>query len=136
MVQKADVYFYRPNPMKGKQGLTVKYTVDLKTGQPIGEAEVLTKAHTAVAREELAEAVALAKEKAATVQALYKDRAPNDVRWEYLQMKINRKSADYEPGDRVVRLVFMANAAEGQPAPTPVRIVVNLTRALVIPDDR
>jgi hypothetical protein len=135
-VTKADVYFYRPNPIKGRQGLTVKYTVDLKTGQPIGETELLTKAHMAISREELAEAVALAKEKVPAVQSIYKDRAPSEVRWEHLQMKINRKSADYEPGDRVIRFVFMANALEGQPAPTPVRVVVNLTKDLVIQDNR
>ncbi|MFO0841036.1 MAG: hypothetical protein U0797_01385 [Gemmataceae bacterium] len=135
-VTRADVYYYRPNPEKGKPGLTVKYTVDLTTGQPVGEAVVLTKAHTPVSREELAEALAAAKEKAASVKALYKGRQPGDVRWEYLQMKINRKSAQFEPGDRVVRFVFTVNPDETGKEPAPVRVLVNLTRDLVVPDDR
>lgn len=135
-VTKADVYYYRPNPEKGRPGITVKYTVDLTTGQPVGEAVVLTKAHTPVSREELAEAVAAAREKSEAVKALYKGRQPGDVRWEYLQMKINRKSAQFEPGDRVVRFVFTANPDEAGNAPTPVRVLVNLTKDLVVPDER
>jgi hypothetical protein len=135
-VGKADVYFYRPNPGKGKPGLTVKHTVDLATGKQVGETEVLTKAHTPVSREELAEAVAAVREKAAAVKALYKDRDEKAVRWEYLQMKINRKSEQFEPGDRVVRFVFTADPADGEPAPTPVRVLVNLTKDTVTQDDR
>src|SRR5262249_10216140 len=60
---RVDVYYYRPNPEKGKPGVTVKYTVDLTTGKQVGETEVSYKAHTPISREELAEAVALAKEK-------------------------------------------------------------------------
>jgi hypothetical protein len=133
---KADVYFYRPNPEKGKQGITVKHTVDLNTGKQVGETEVLTKAHTAVSREELAEAVAAAKEKSAALKTLYKDRDEKAVRWEYLQMKINRKSEQFEPGDRVVRFVFTAEPAAGEAAPTPVRVLVNLTKDTVTQDDR
>ncbi len=127
-VTKADVYFYRPNPEKGKQGITVKYTVDLTTGKPVGEPEVLTKAHTALSREELAEAVAAAKAKVAAVKKLYQGREPGEVRYEYLQMKINRKSAESEPGDRVVRFVFRANPADGEEPPAPVAVRVNLTK--------
>src|SRR5205085_2777098 len=32
----ADVYFYRPNPAKGKPGITVKHTIDLTTGKQVG----------------------------------------------------------------------------------------------------
>jgi len=135
-VGKADVYFYRPNPEKGKPGITVKYTIDLTTGQPVGDTEVLTKAHTPVSREELAEAVEKVKEKSDAVKALYKGREPNAVRWEYLQMKINRKSEQFEPGDRVVRFVFTANPADGEAAPAPLRVIVNLTKDTVISDDR
>jgi hypothetical protein len=136
MPSKADVYFYRPNPEKGKHGITVKHTVDLATGKQIGETEVLTQAHTPVSREELAEAVAAAKTRSDTVKALYKNRDEKAVRWEYLQMKINRKSEQFEPGDRVVRFVFTAEPADGEAAPTPVRILVNLTKDTVIADDR
>jgi hypothetical protein len=135
-VTKADVYFYRPNPEKGKQGITVKYTVDLTTGKPVGEPEVLTKANTPVSREELGEAVTSAKEKIEPLKALYKGREARDVRYEYLQMRINKKSEQFEPGDRVVRLVFTANPREGERAPEPVRVLVNLTKDLVILDNR
>lgn len=133
---RADVYFYRPNPEKGKQGITVKYTVDLTTGGQVGETEVLTKAHTPVSREELAEAVTAAKTRSAALQALMKGRDEKAVRWEYLQMKINRKSAQFEPGDRVVRFVFTAPPAEGEADPTPVRVLVNLTKDTVTADER
>lgn len=135
-VGKADVYFYRPNPEKGKQGITIKHTIDLATGKQVGETEVLTKAHTAISREELNEAVAAAKAKSAEVKALHAGREDGAVRWEYLQMKINRKSEQSEPGDRVVRFVFTANPVDGQDAPTPVSVLVNLTKDTVVPDAR
>jgi hypothetical protein len=135
-VNRADVYFYRPNPEKGKPGIAVKYTVDLSTGVPVGEPEVLTKAHTPVSREELAEALAALKGRSDVVKNLYAGRDPSAVRWEYLQMKINRKSEQFEPGDRVVRFVFQAAPAEGEAAPAPVRVIFNLTRDTIIPDDR
>jgi hypothetical protein len=135
-VNRADVYFYRPNPEKGKPGIAVKYTVDLSTGATVGEPEVLTKAHTPVSREELAEAVAALKERADVVKNLYAGREDGAVRYEYLQMKINRKSEQFEPGDRVVRFVFQAAPAEGEATPTPVRVIYNLTRDTIIPDDR
>lgn len=134
-VGKADVFFYRPNPEKGKPGITIKHTIDLATGKQIGETEVLTKVHTAISREELMEAVAAAR-KVAAVKDLYDGRAPGDVRWEYLQMKINRKTEQFEPGDRVVRFVFTANPVEGQKAPVPVSVLVNLTKDTVAQDDR
>jgi hypothetical protein len=135
-VTRADIYYYRPNPTKGKQGITVKYTVDLVTGKQVGATEVMTKAHTPFSREELAEAVAAAKEKSEAVKKLYEGRQPTDVRWEYLQMKINRKSAQFEPGDRVVRFVFTANPLDDEKPPAPVSVLVNLTRDLVILDKR
>jgi hypothetical protein len=135
-VNRADVYFYRPNPEKGKPGIAVKYTVDLTTGAPIGEPEVLTKAHTPVSREELAEALAAMKERSEVVKNLYAGRDATAVRWEYLQMKINRKSEQFEPGDRVVRFVFQVTPPEGEEPPTPVRVIYNLTRDTIIPDDR
>jgi hypothetical protein len=135
-VTRADVYFYRPNPEKGRPGITVKHTVDLTTGKQVGETEVLTKAHTPISREELAEAVAAVKDKSEAVKSLYEGRDVKAVRWEYLQMKINRKSAQFEPGDRVLRFVFTANPLEGEKAPAPVRVLVNLTKDTVIPDNR
>ncbi|MFT3882079.1 MAG: hypothetical protein QM703_20805 [Gemmatales bacterium] len=135
-VNKADVYYYRPNPEKGKQGLTIKYTVDLTTGQPLGEPEVMLKAHTPISRDELAEAVEMAKSESPAYKTLAAGRDPKAVRWEYLQMKVNRKNNGLEPGDRVIRLVFTANANENEPNPAPVRIIVNLTKGTVLADDR
>ncbi len=130
-VTRADVYFYRPNPVKGKQGIAIKYTVDLTSGKQVGETEVMTKAHTSVSREELAEAVALVKDKSEAVKQLFEGRAAGAVRWEYLQMKISHKTARFEPGDRVVRFVFTATPAENEKQPAPIRVLVNLTRDLI-----
>jgi hypothetical protein len=135
-VKRADVYYYRPNPEKGKPGITVKRTVDLTSGQQVGEAEVLVKYHTPLSREELAEAVALAREKSPAVQALYKDRDPKTVRWEYLQLMVNRKNAQNEPGDRVVRFVFTAAAANDKDEPERVAVFVNLTKEAVTSGER
>lgn len=134
-VRRVDVYYYRPNPERGKPGITVRHTVDLTTGQQVGPTEVLVNRHTPISRDEVAEAVALAREKSPAVQALYKDRDPKAVQWEYLQLFINRKHASQEPGDRAVRLVFTTAAAEGQAAPAPVQVIVNLTKNLVTGDE-
>jgi len=133
-VKLVDVYYYRPNPEAGKPGITVKHTVDLTTGKQVGETQVLLKRHTPLSREELAEAVDLAREKSAEVKELYKGRDRDAVRWEYLQLMINRKHEANEPGDRAVRLVFTAAALGDQPAPEPVRIIVNLTKGVVALD--
>jgi hypothetical protein len=130
-VKLADVYYYRPNPEKGKPGITVKCTVDLTTGKQVDEPEVLVKHHTPISREELAEAVALAREKSPALQALYKDRDAKTVRWEYLQLMVNKKSAQNEAGDRVVRFVFTAAPASDTDEPKPVAVFVNLTKGVV-----
>src|SRR6266849_331681 len=66
-VKQVDVYYYRPNPEKGKPGITVRHTVDLTTGNQVGPTEVLLNSHTPISREELAEAVELAKEKSSAI---------------------------------------------------------------------
>src|SRR5947209_18035038 len=116
-VKQVDVYYYRPNPEKGKPGITVHHTVDITTGKQIGPTEVLLNRHTPLSRDELAEAVALAKEKSPDVGKLYK--TTNAVKWEYLPVLITRKHEMHEPGDRVVRFVFTGVPAgdEGVPAP-------------------
>src|SRR5262249_20140694 len=68
-VKRVDVYYYRPNPEKGKAGITVKHTLDVTTGKEIGQTEVILNGKTPLAREELAEAVDLAKQKSEAVQA-------------------------------------------------------------------
>jgi hypothetical protein len=135
-VKRVDVYYYRPNPEKGKPGVTVLHTVDLTTGKQVGQTELLWSRHTPLAREELGEAVSMAQEKSPAVQELYKGREKTAVRWEYLQLMLTRKHGPHEPGDRVVRLVFSAAPLENQPAPAPVRVLVNLTRGAVVPDER
>lgn len=130
-VKRADVYYYRPNPEKGKPGITVKRTVDLTTGKQVGDTEVLVKHHTPIAREELTEAVALAREQSPALRALYKDRDPKAVRWEFLQLLVNRKNAQNEPGDRLVRLIFTAAPATETEKVEPVTVYVNLTKGVV-----
>jgi hypothetical protein len=131
-----DVYYYRPNPEKGRPGITVRHTVDLASGQQVGPTEVLLNQHTALSHEELGEAVALARDKSDAVRQMYKEHDGGAVHWEYLQMLIMRKHEPHEPGDRVVRLVFTAGAAEGQAPPAPVRVIVNLTKGVAVTDDR
>src|SRR5438128_2003330 len=70
-VKQVDVYYYRPNPEKGKPGITVKHTVDVTTGNEVGQTEVLLNHHAPMSREELAEAVALAQDKSPEVKGLY-----------------------------------------------------------------
>ena len=89
---------------------------------------------TPIAREELAEAVKLAREKSPAVRDLYAGREVSAVRWEYLQLMISKKSEAYEPGDRVVRIVFTSAAADA--AAQPVRVMVNLTKGTVEADTR
>jgi hypothetical protein len=134
-VTQVDVYYYRPNPEKGKPGITVKHTVDVTTGNEVGQTEVLLNHHTAMSRDELAEAVALAQEKSPEVKALYQGRDKSAVHWEYLQMLVTRKTEQSEPGDRVVRFVFTAAAADGQAPPNPVAVMVNLTKETVVKDN-
>jgi hypothetical protein len=133
-VKQADVYYYRPNPQPGKPGIAVRHTVDLTTGTQVGPTEVLFNSHTPISREELAEAVELAREKSTAVQELYKERDKKPVHWEYLQPLITRQHEAHEPGDRVVRLVFTAAAGKDETPPGPVRVIVNLTKGLVVPD--
>lgn len=128
---RVDVYYYRPNPEKGKPGITVKHTVDSSTGQQVGATEVLLNSHTPLSREELAEAVEMAKKQSPAVQNLFKDPNQGRVRGEYLQLMISRKHGMNDPGDRVVRIVFTTNAIDQQPAPAPVRVLVNLTKGSV-----
>lgn len=130
-VKCADVFYYRPNPEKGKQGITVKYTVDVTSGEQVGPTEVLVKHHSPISREELNDAVTLAKEQSPDVQELYKERDATGVRWEYLQLKITKKHEQHEPGDRVVRLTFQATPVEGQLPPRPVKMTVNVTKGVV-----
>lgn len=130
-VKQVDVVYYRPNPEQGQPGIAVRHTVDLTTGSQVGPTEVLLNSHTPISREELAEAVELARAKSSAVGELYKDRDKSAVRWEYLQQVITRKHEPHEPGDRVVRLVFTAAAGKDEPPTAPVGVIVNLTKGVV-----
>ena len=81
-------------------------------------------------------AVAMAREKSDALKEVYKNRDGNQVRYEYLQMKVNTKNGPHDPGDRVVRLVFTAPAADGEPASKPLAVIVNLTKEIVAADAR
>ena len=131
-VKLVDVYYYRPNPERGKPGVTVKRTVDVTTGKEVGQTEVILNGRTPLAREELAEAVDLAKEKSEAVQGLYKQFEKSAVHWEYLQLNINRKHESLEPGDRAVILTFTVSVKDRE-GPEPVRVIVNLTKGVVAP---
>jgi hypothetical protein len=129
-VKSVDVYYYRPNPEKGKPGITVRHTVDLTTGNQVGPTEILTNHHTPISQEEVTEAVTLSREKSTAIQDLYTPANRGKVHWEYLQLMIRRKHEALEPGDRVVRLVFSA------PGAAPVRVIVDLTQGIVLADNR
>ena len=47
-------------------------------------------------------------------------------------MKVNQKNEPHEPGDRVVRIVFMAEPTDGDPNPKQVKVIVNLTKEVVV----
>ncbi len=132
-VRRVDVYYYRPNPEKGKPGITVKHTLDVATGKEIGQTQVFLNSRTPLSREELTQAVELAKEKSEAVQALYKQFGKEAVHWEYLQLTVNRKQESLEPGDRAVHLLFTVTVPNDQAPPAPVRVIVNLTRGVIVP---
>jgi hypothetical protein len=132
-VKRVDVYYYRPNPTKGKPGVAVKHTVDLTTGKEVGQTEVILNGRTALAREELDEAVALAKDKSDAVKALYKEYPKDMVHWEFLQLTITRKHESLEPGDRAAMLTFTVTVGKDQTPPAPVRVIVNVTKGVVAP---
>jgi hypothetical protein len=134
-VKRVDVYYYRPNPERGKPGVTVKRTLDVTTGKEVGQTEVILNGRTPLAREELAEAVDLAKEKSETVQAFYRQFDKSAVHWEPLQLTINRKKDSLEPGDRAVMLTFTVTLKVRE-EPAPVQVIVNLTKGVVVPAPR
>jgi hypothetical protein len=129
-----DVYYFRPNPERGKPGITIKHTVDTATGNQVGATEVLVNRHSPLAREEVAEAVELARGKSPAVRELYKDREKAAVQWEFLQMRINRKHEPHDVGDRVLALTFRARAVANETPALPVRVTVNLTKGVVVAD--
>jgi hypothetical protein len=130
-VKRVDVFYYRPNPTKGKPGVTIKHTLDVTNGKEIGTTEVLLNGNKPLAREELAEAVELAKDKSEPVKGLYKQFDKDAVHWEFLQLTINKKQESLEPGDRAVMLTFTVTVGKNQTPPPPVRVIANVTKGVV-----
>jgi hypothetical protein len=124
---KVEVYWYRPNPKKGSPGVTVRRVVDLATGEPTGEPEVLFNYPTPLSREELAEAIRLAREKSEKVAGICRDAEPGDVEATPLATTIKVAGApDGAPGDRVVNLQLLRKSTLGR-----VAVIVNLTSGAV-----
>jgi hypothetical protein len=130
-VKRVDVFYYRPNPVKGKPGVTIKHTMDITTGKEIGTTEVLLNGNKPLAREELSEAVELAKDNSDPVKALYKQYDKDAIHWEFLQLTINKKQESLEPGDRAVMLTFTVSVPKDQTPPAPVRVIANVTKGNV-----
>ena len=130
-VKRVDVFYYRPNPVKGKPGVTIKHTMDVTTGKEIGTTEVLLNGNKPLAREELSEAVELAKDNSDPVKALYKQYDKDAIHWEFLQLTINKKQESLEPGDRAAMLTFTVTVPKDQTPPAPVRVIANVTKGNV-----
>lgn len=126
---RADVYHYRPNPKRGTPGVTVKRTVDLATGEAVGEPEVLLGYPAPLTREERQQAVQLARDEP-TVKAVY--AAAADAKDVEVAVLFETVSAEGVPGanvgDRVATLQFRARGTRPIAA-----AVVNLTQGTVRP---
>jgi hypothetical protein len=124
---KVAIYWYRPNPKQGLPGVTIRRVVDLSTGAATGEPEVLFNYPTPLSREELGEAVKLAREKNDKVGELVRDAEQGDVVVSPLVATIKVSGTpDGAPGDRVVNLQFLRKSTAAR-----ANVVVNLTRATV-----
>jgi hypothetical protein len=125
--EKVEIYWYRPNPKKGSPGVTIRRVVDLATGESTGEPEVLFDYPTPLSREELAEAIKLARDKNDKVGELFRDAERGDVVVSPLVTSIKVAGAPYgTPGDRVVNLQFLKKSTMAR-----ANTIVNLTRETV-----
>lgn len=121
---KVDVYWYRPNPRIGSPGVTVRRTLDLAKGEPVGDPEVLFNHATPLAREEREGAVALARKQIPTVADFYKDVEEKDIEVVALVQVISASGQqDGEPGDRLVNLQLLKKNTRQRAS-----VMVNLTR--------
>jgi hypothetical protein len=125
--RRAEVYWFRPNPTRGKPGLTVMRVVDLNTGRQIGEDEFLFNHTAPLSREEFEQARQLAREKSAEVKALYDRYAAKEIQVDSLpQLVTLPDSSGNRLGDRVTHLLFW------QPGSTTfVSVTVNVTQQTV-----
>ena len=122
--EKVEIYWYRPNPKRGLPGVTIRRVVDAGDGRAAGEPEVLFNYPTPLSREELVEAVKLARDKNAAVGELVRDAEQGDVVVSPLVTSIKVSGTpDGAPGDRVVNLQFLRKSTAAR-----ANVVVNLTR--------
>jgi hypothetical protein len=125
--EKADIFWYRPNPNKGSPGVTIKRTIDLTTGEPVGPPQVLFNHATPLAPEERDEAVALARKQSRPVAELYNGAEEKDVEVAALVQVISAAGQpDGSPGDRVVSLQFHRKGTKQR-----AQVMVNLTKQTV-----
>jgi hypothetical protein len=125
--EKVEVYWYRPNPKRGSPGVTVRRVVDLATGKADGEPEILFNFPTPLAREELGEAVKVARAKSDKVSELCRDAEEGDIVVSPLVTLIKVAGAPYgTPGDRVVNLQFLKKSTSDR-----ANVIVNLTKGTV-----
>jgi hypothetical protein len=128
---KVTVYVFRYHPEVGRQGVTLRYVVDLATGEADGDPEVLTRFGAPLAKEEEEQAVTLAREKSAVVQALFAAAGKGaTVGTEVLSPSLSRAAGPHVPGDRIASVRFLAG--QGKEAKS-VLVWVNLTRRVVTP---
>jgi hypothetical protein len=124
---KVEIYWFRPNPKQGAPGVTVRRVVDLATGNPVGEPEILFNYPTPLSHEELVEAVKLARDKNDAVRDLWRDAEQGDVVVSPLTTRIAvTGSPDGSPGDRVVNLQFLRKSTGAR-----ANVIANLTRGTI-----
>jgi hypothetical protein len=124
---RADLYWFRPNPRKGTPGITVKRVVDLNTGKQVGQTEVLLHYAAPLTREEKEQAIELARAKAPAVRDLYAAAGKGGVEVVALFEQISAAGVpDGTPGDRVVNLQFRK-----QKAADVLSVNVNVTKETV-----
>jgi hypothetical protein len=124
---RVEIYWYRPNPKRGSPGVTVRRVVNLETGDQVGEPEVLFNYATPLSREELAEAIKLARAKSDKVEELCRDAEQGDVEVSPLVAPIKAAGVpDGTPGDRVVNLQFLRKSTTARAS-----VNVNLTKETV-----
>lgn len=124
---RAELFWYRPNPKRGLPGVTIRRVVNLESGEQVGEPEVLFNYPTPLAREELVGAVKIARAKIEKLNELFRDAEAGDVEVVPLieQIKVSG-AADGAPGDRVVNLQFLKKSTAARAS-----VNVNLTRETV-----
>jgi hypothetical protein len=123
------VYVYRYHPEVGRQGATLEYLVDLKTGEADDGPEVVSRFPAPLAKEEQGAAIQLAREKSEAVKALVAGAAKDSpLHTEVLCPLVTQASGPHVPGDRVASVRFIVG--QGKDAKATV-VWVNLTRRVV-----